>query len=309
MMSAAPERDRPIRKAMLSTSVSASGEISIVEPVCLLSALYRSLSSGRIAEYGVGAVAVVRLNSGTGAPRTCERGVCRSRCVVVGGLWDTRSSRQPEEVEVKAWMGRASKNSCARINGVVVAAEEGTKRKSSYQITGRPYLLVHLSPFSMDSKLDSGPQRRFLWASRRGADASMRYTVSTADESGLNEPSVCCTPADRPVRFEGFAVQGGQEGELRRQTYTKNIVHQCPSPGPKLDQLHAILFPALCHPFGDDPDSDHFPKHLRDLGGGDEVSAAAEGVAVGGVVPTRGGCKALAHVDCEGDGAIGLFLC
>lgn len=128
----------------------------------------------------------------------------------------------------------------------------------------------------------------------------------------MSQASVACP---QTVQLgSGFAIQGehnreGGEGGLRRQTYTKNIVHQCPSPRPKLDQLHAVLLPALCHPFGDDPDSDHLPEHLRDLGGGDEVPAATERVTVGSVVAAGGRSEALAHVDRERDGAVGLSIC
>ena len=62
---------------------------------------------------------------------------------------------------------------------------------------------------------------------------------------------------------------------------------------------------ALLHPFSHNPDTEELAKYLGDFGRSGKVSLLAELVSIGslgGVVTVAGGCEALAHIRCNGNG-------
>lgn len=133
-------------------------------------------------------------NWNSGVEETAEKGDV-VMLVVLEGVGVTTSSRhcgigfRPAIAggltDWKAWIGRASKNSCANMNGVFVGSGDsdctyldrelgrkmvglplGTKRMSSHHTMGRfEYLLLLRNPISILSRGES-PHKSFRWLSR-----------------------------------------------------------------------------------------------------------------------------------------------
>lgn len=109
---------------------------------------------------------------------------------IVGVTWSLGDGA----TDWKAWIGRASKNSCAKMKGLLVGSGKlgfvrrwkrgrcwwlailpfGTILMSSHQITGMSeYMLVLRKPISISS-IGAFPHRSCFWESRRAGLASTR---------------------------------------------------------------------------------------------------------------------------------------
>jgi hypothetical protein len=120
-------------------------------------------------ECGVAAADRERRNSGAGG--------------IASTAGETRSSRHPEDVASNTWIGRASKNSCARMKGLDTL---GTGVRVGYQVIGMELnsgLLFEVKPPSGRGVVASEPQRSCACTARREAEASTRKMLEIAEAS------------------------------------------------------------------------------------------------------------------------------
>jgi hypothetical protein len=130
-------------------------------------------------ECGVAAEDRERRNSGAGGTAS-----------VAGEM---RSSRHPESVASNAWIGKASKNSCARMKGVDTL---GTDERVGYQVIGMELysgLLFAVNPPSGRGVGASEPQRSCACTARKEAEASTRKMLEIAEASDWKLVSVYCS--------------------------------------------------------------------------------------------------------------------